>query len=98
MAVFRSAAMIVGEYGSALHNAVFSGPGAVVCALRGTARHPSLVQSGIATAMGQDLGYVFGSTDGTETQQAFCVAENSFTTALELLRLRTVQVANPGLT
>ncbi len=97
IAVFRSAAMIVGEYGSALHNAVFSGPGAVVCALRGTARHPSLVQSGIATAMGQDLGYVFGSTDGTETQQAFCVAENSFTTALELLRLRTVQVANPGL-
>jgi capsular polysaccharide biosynthesis protein len=97
IASFRSAGLIVGEYGSALHNTVFSGPGAVVCALRGTARHPSLVQSGIATAMGQDLGYVFGQTEGIETQQAFCVAENSFKKALELLRLRTAKGSTTGL-
>ncbi len=87
VAVFRSAQLIVGEYGSALHNSIFSGPGAMVCALRGTARHPSLVQSGIATAMAQDLGYVFGQTEGVETKQAFCVAEATFKKALDLLRL-----------
>jgi capsular polysaccharide biosynthesis protein len=85
--VFGGAGVIVGEYGSALHNSVFAGAGAVVCALRGTARHPSLVQSGIATALGQDVGYVFGRTEGVETQQAFCVAEKAFETALDLLSL-----------
>jgi capsular polysaccharide biosynthesis protein len=88
IAVFRSAGLIVGEYGSALHNSVFSGAGAIVCALRGTARHPSLVQSGIATAMGQDVAYVFGKTEGVETHQAFCVAEKCFTKALELMSVR----------
>jgi capsular polysaccharide biosynthesis protein len=88
IALFASADLLVGEYGSALHNAIFAGAGAAVCALRGTARHPSLVQSGIATALGQDVGYVFGSTEGSEADQAFYVEEANFRLALELMRLR----------
>jgi len=87
IAAFASADVIAGEYGSALHSAIFAGAGASVCALRGTSRHPSLVQSGIATALEQDLGYVFGATEGEEADQAFHVVERSFRLGLELLRL-----------
>jgi hypothetical protein len=86
--LFAEAGIIVGEYGSALHNAMFAGMGAAVCALRGTSRHPSLVQSGIATALGQDLGYVFGATEGAEADQAFYVEEGWFRVGLEILRLK----------
>jgi capsular polysaccharide biosynthesis protein len=85
IALFSAARLIAGEYGSALHNAIFAGAGATICALRGTARHPSLVQSGIATALSQNLGYVFGATDGPDdTQQSFAVAEADVTLALGL--------------
>ena len=87
IALFTGARIIAGEYGSALHNAVFAGPGATICALRGTARHPSLVQSGIATALGQNLGYVFGATDGDETHHAFAVDDAACALALGLVRL-----------
>ena len=86
--LFTSADILAGEYGSALHNVIFAGAGAAVCALRGTSRHPSLVQSGIATALGQEVGYVFGATEGGEAEQAFCVEEANFHLALELLHLR----------
>jgi hypothetical protein len=88
IALFASAETIVGEYGSALHNAIFAGPGAAICALRGTSRHPSLVQSGIATALQQDLGYVFGGTEGNEADQAFYIDTTSFRIALDLMHLR----------
>jgi capsular polysaccharide biosynthesis protein len=88
IALFTSADILAGEYGSALHNVIFAGAGAAVCALRGTSRHPSLVQSGIATALAQEVGYVFGATEGGEAEQAFCVEEAHFHLALELLQLR----------
>ena len=91
IALFASAEMIAGEYGSALHNTIFAGAGAAVCALRGTARHPSLVQSGLATAMDQDVGYVFGGTEGREADQGFFVQERYFSLALELMRMRSNQ-------
>jgi capsular polysaccharide biosynthesis protein len=88
IALFASAEVIAGEYGSALHNSIFSGAGAAVCALRGVARHPSLVQSGLATAMDQDVGYVFGGTEGQGADQGFFVMERYFSLALELIRMR----------
>jgi capsular polysaccharide biosynthesis protein len=84
--LFSGARLIVGEYGSALHNAVFAAPGAAVCALRGTSGHPSFVQSGIATALGQDLGYVFGDTGGQDVQQSFSIAGRYFVQAINILR------------
>jgi capsular polysaccharide biosynthesis protein len=86
IALFAGARIVAGEYGSALHNAIFAGPGATICALRGTARHPSLVQSGIATALGQNLGYVFGPTDGAEATQSFTVDEANWALALEVVK------------
>jgi capsular polysaccharide biosynthesis protein len=93
IALFTRARIIAGEYGSALHNAIFAAPGATICALRGTARHPSLVQSGIATALGQNLGYVFGATEGQEATQSFSVDPANVALALALLRMRE---ARPG--
>ncbi len=94
--LFASADMIAGEYGSALHNSIFSGAGAAVCALRGIARHPSLVQSGLATAMDQDVGYVFGGTEGQGADQGFFVVERYFSLALELVRMRKRPGLCPG--
>jgi len=87
VALFSAAALICGEYGSGLHNAVFAAPGTVVCALRGTSRHPSFVQSGIATALRQDVGYVFGATEGQDVRQSFAVDATRFGLALRLAGL-----------
>ena len=86
--LFSSAGLICGEYGSGLHNAVFAAHGAVVCGLRGTSRHPSFVQSGIATALRQEVGYVFGGTEGQDVRQAFAVEPGLFERALRIAEAR----------
>ncbi len=60
IAMFRNAERIVGEYGSGLHSSMFSPAGALVCCLRGAARHPGFLQSGLAQALDQECGYVLG--------------------------------------
>lgn len=85
IALFSTARLIAGEYGSALHNSVFMPPGAQVLALRGTRRHPDFVQSGIATALGQDLAYVFGATEGGDAAHGFTVAPEHVAHALRVL-------------
>jgi capsular polysaccharide biosynthesis protein len=85
IALFAGARIIVGEYGSALHNSVFAPPGTLVCGLRGTSRHPSLVQTGIATALGQDAAYVLGDTGGQDIVQRFSIEPRLFTRALRML-------------
>lgn len=84
-ALFRGARLIVGEYGSALHNSVFAGPGTLVCGLRGTARHPGFYQSGIATALDQQAGYVLGATPGQDVEQRFKIAPAAFHQAIDIL-------------
>ncbi len=59
--LFGSAQAILGEYGSGLHNAIFSQAGTVVAAVRGTLEHPAFLQSGIGDALQQPTGYIFGS-------------------------------------
>ena len=70
LAMFRSARLVVGQYGSAMHGTMFAPPGCVVCALRGTEIHPGFLQTAICDAAGQPVGYVFGlsemQADGTE--------------------------------
>jgi capsular polysaccharide biosynthesis protein len=85
--MFSGARMLAGEYGSGLHNSVFAGPGAAVCGLRGTSRHPSFLQSGIATALRQDAGYVFAATEGQDVDQRFKISPELFRHALELMAL-----------
>ena len=59
--LFASARAVLGEYGSGLHNTIFSPPGTVVGAIRGPLGHPVFLQSGIGDALRQPTGYVFGT-------------------------------------
>ena len=86
-AIFGQARCIVGEYGSGLHNALYAGEGAIVCGLRGNARHPSFIQSGISGAMGQPLGYVLGASEGQDIDQRYALDVADFERALEIMEL-----------
>lgn len=80
-ALFSKASHIVGPYSTALHYSVFAGEGAVICALRDTGRLPGTLQTGVAHAMGQHAGYVFGQGDGG----SFTIDEADFRRGLELM-------------
>ena len=71
--LFAQARMVVGEYGSGLHNSIFCGPGSLVVNFRGTEGHPGFLQSGLCEALGQDVGYVFCETELTRNEQRFSV-------------------------
>jgi capsular polysaccharide biosynthesis protein len=47
ISLFLQVRQIIGEYGSGLHNCIFSKPGVAVCALRASALHPGFLQSGL---------------------------------------------------
>jgi capsular polysaccharide biosynthesis protein len=83
--LFGETRMIVGEYGSALHGSLFSSPGTVVCALRGSLSHPGFIQSGFGKALAQPTGYVFGEAAEQGADGRFAVAEQSFAEALAVL-------------
>ncbi len=83
---FRGAKIIAGEYGSALHNAMFAPPGATVLALRGTLPHPWFLQSGICAAMHQNCGYIFGKAETFLGNQVFWVNPDDVQMALEIAR------------
>ena len=80
--MFSEARVLVGEYGSGLHNSIFCGPDAMVVALRGTAGHPGFLQSGLCAALGQRMGYVFCGTSDEAGRQRLSVADED----LALLR------------
>ena len=87
IALFRGAQRIVGEYGSGLHASMFSSPGSIVCALRGGARHPGFLQSGLAQALDQHCGYVLGDAPFMATQFEFGIEAAAFRQALTLMSL-----------
>ncbi len=88
--MFSEARMLVGEYGSGLHNSIFCGPDATVIALRGTAGHPGFLQSGLCAALGQRMGYVFCGTSDEAGQQRLSVADE------DLALLRSLLADQPG--
>ncbi len=65
--LLRSASILAGEYGSALHGSMFCDPGLLVIALRGNGIHPEFIQSGFGEALGHPTGYMIGRnrTDGS---------------------------------
>jgi len=85
IALFTGASMLVGEYGSALHGAVYSAPGTVVCGLRGNSRHPSFIQSGMGAGMDQHSGYVLGDSTGQTVEQRFTIDLADFERALDIV-------------
>ena len=80
-----AADIVVGDYGSALHGALFSRPGTTVIALRGTEGHPGFLQSGLCEVLGQDIAYVFGETVRTEAGHAHRVEAADFRMCLDLV-------------
>ncbi len=86
VAVFAGARIVAGEYGSAMHGTVYAAAGTLAVALRGTARHPSFIQSGVADALGQRAGYVLGRTEG-DTNQRFTIRPEEFERALDVAEL-----------
>jgi hypothetical protein len=83
--LFGEANMIVGEYGSALHNSLFSFSGTTVCALRGSLDHPGFIQSGFGHALGQPTGYVIGEQVDQSGDGRFIVLEADFAECLRTL-------------
>ena len=87
--LFRSASHILGEYGSGLHGSIFSPPGSVICALRGTSHHPGFAQSGLAERFEQPIGYVFGSTPEHAGDVEFSIEDAAFEHALSAMEAFT---------
>ncbi len=83
--MFSEARMLVGEYGSGLHNSIFCGPDATVIALRGTAGHPGFLQSGLCAALGQRMGYVFCGTGDEAGRQRLVLADEDLALLRSLL-------------
>lgn len=82
--LFSSATLIVGEYGSNLHNSIFAPRNAMICALRTNDPHSVIgfLQSGLGQAMGQKTGYVFGAS---AAEEQFKIEEKDFQQALDIL-------------
>ena len=85
IALFRGAKQIVGEYGSGLHNSLFSKPGTVIAALRGSDLEPWYLQSGIGRALDQPTGYVFGRNDPEDPMMGYTVDPDDFSDCLRLI-------------
>ena len=85
--IYRAARVIVGEYGSGLHNSIFAREGATVCGLRSNTLSPSFLQSGLCQVMRQKIGYVFGDVQGGEVSRHFTISKDDFRLALHLLTL-----------
>jgi capsular polysaccharide biosynthesis protein len=85
--MFSTAKFIAGEYGSALHNAIFAAPGATTLALRGTESHPGFLQSGLCEALHQNCAYVFGKTETFVGNQVFNIEPDDLTLCLDLLEI-----------
>ena len=87
VALFRGATRIVGEYGSGLHGSIFSPRGSRICSLRGAARHPGFLQSGLAQALGQECGYVLGAAPLNAIDYQFDIEPDALRQALALMSL-----------
>jgi hypothetical protein len=85
-AIFGNASHIVGEYGSALHGSMFSRPGTMVCALRGSGSPiAGFLQSAVGDSLNQPTGYVIGETVAGDRMESFNVSEDALQTCLRLV-------------
>ena len=83
IAAFSGAREIMGEYGSGMHNSIFSGPGTVVCVLRGSSHHPGFIQSAIGHTCRQPTAYVIGDSPLDAIDHTFPIDEQDLRMAIE---------------
>lgn len=96
--LFRQARQIVGEYGTALHNSIFSPAGTIVAALRGSHPDPGFLQSGIGRVLGQPTGYVFGTLAAHDKSGEFSVEADDVSDCVRLILNPAWAKAHPGAT
>ena len=92
IALFLGGRQIIGEYGSGMHNSMFSPAGAAVCALRGTSLHPTFIQSGLCNALDQEIGYVLAETPFEAMEQNFFIEPGDMRKALDWMDVRIVSL------
>jgi hypothetical protein len=76
--LFRSAAVVIGEYGSGLHNSVFSASTTVF----GVLNAPGVEQTRLCAVMGQPIVYAIGDVEGGE----WTLTDGQFDTFFDLMR------------
>lgn len=59
--IYKNVKVFSGEYGSALHNSIYASATAKVLCIRSTGEFPGFLQSGICSALKQNIGYCFAS-------------------------------------
>ena len=81
--LFSNVGLVVGEFGSALHNTLFSAPRTIV----GSVRYPNAVQTRIAGLMGQDVVYLIPDEETTDERGAeiYSVGEDKIDRFLDQL-------------
>jgi capsular polysaccharide biosynthesis protein len=87
IALFREARQVIGEYGSGLHSTIFGGARLSSMILRGTSVAPGFVQSGLAAACWQSMGYVFGASEPEAVDYVFKIDERDFDLGLACMEL-----------
>ena len=81
--LFSGAGIVLGEYGSALHNTLFSPIHTII----GSVRYPNSVQTRIAGLMGQDVLYLIPDSDTVDERGAeiYAVSEHKIDRFLDQL-------------
>lgn len=90
--MLRNARCIVGEQGAGLPGAVHARAGAAICALIGEDGQANVMQSGVAAALGHEIGYVVGK--GGAGSAGYAVDEADFERALEIVERRAAASAD----
>jgi hypothetical protein len=85
IALFRRTVAVVGEYGSGLHSTMFGAPSLGALVLRGTSVAPGFLQTELAAAFQQRLGYVWGQSEVAAAEYRYNVDEGDFRLGLACL-------------
>ena len=96
IALFAEAGVVLGEYGSALHNTLFSPARTIV----GSVRYPNSVQTRIAGLMGQDVLYLIPDTESVDERGAelYAVSTDKIDRFLDQLTgLHADSLVSPGM-
>ena len=80
--IFSSAQFIAGEYGSAMHNSIFSPSSSKILVLQ-SSEHLHFIQAGLCHVIGQSIGFVFG--DAEKNSRNFSVNLSDAATAFEFM-------------
>lgn len=81
--IFSSAEFVAGEYGSAMHNSIFS-PSSCKVLIFQSSEHPHFMQAGLCNVLGQSIGFVFGNAE--KNSRNFSVNLSDAEAAFELMK------------